>query len=111
MASLMKAVEKFCSGLAQFLLVQTSRPEPFGDTGSEMSAWHAHRQRQKAEAIETEAEGLIHDFGVDAYFEARRREFEARSDARVRHWELVALAIARQAASRREPRPKADHAP
>ncbi len=101
MASLMKAVAKFCSGLAQFLFAQTSRPEPFGDTGSdsEMSSWHAHRQRQKAEAIEAEAEGMIHDFGVDAYSEARRREFEASSDARVRHWELVALAIARKTSS------------
>jgi len=66
-ASLMKVIAKFCSGLTQFLFVQTSRPEPFVDTGSEMSAWHAHRQRQKAEAIEAEAEGMVHDFGVDAF--------------------------------------------
>ena len=31
------------------------------------------RQRARMERIEVEAETMISDFGVDAYFEARRR--------------------------------------
>ena len=47
------------------------------------------------ERIEADAEGLIRDFGVAAYGEARRREHEASSDPIAGDWESVALAVAR----------------
>lgn len=53
------------------------------------------RRRARMERIEAEAEGLIRDFGVAAYGEARRREHEASSDPIAGDWESVALAVAR----------------
>jgi hypothetical protein len=35
------------------------------------------RQRARMERIEVDAETMISEFGVEAYFEARRREHEA----------------------------------
>ena len=58
------------------------------------------RQRARTERIEVEAETMIGDFGVDAYFEARRREHEASSDAIAKDWSQIALAVARKVSKR-----------
>ena len=50
--------------------------------------------------IEAEAEALILDFGEVAYYEARRRQHEASSDAIATDWGFVALAVARLIGSR-----------
>ena len=54
------------------------------------------RQRARTERIEVEAETMIGNFGVDAYFEARRREHEASSDAIAKDWSQIALAVGEQ---------------
>ena len=43
---------------------------------------------------------MINDFGVDAYFEARRREHEASSDAMAKDWGQIASAVARKMSKR-----------
>ena len=43
---------------------------------------------------------MISDFGADAYFEARRREHEASSDAIAKDWGQLALAVARKMSKR-----------
>ena len=55
------------------------------------------RRRARIERIDSaaEAEALIRDFGEGAYYEARRREYEASSHAIATDWGLVALAVAR----------------
>jgi hypothetical protein len=58
------------------------------------------RQRARMERIEVEDETMIGDFGADAYFEARRREHEASSDAIAKDWGQIALAVARKVSKR-----------
>ena len=53
------------------------------------------RRRAGIEKIDAEADAMVHDLGVAAYGEARRREHEASSDATARYWSRVALAVAR----------------
>ena len=43
---------------------------------------------------------MINDFGVDAYFEARRREHEASPDAMAKDWGQIASAVARKMSKR-----------
>ena len=43
---------------------------------------------------------MISDFGADAYFEARRKEDEASSDAIAKDWGQIALAVARKVSKR-----------
>ena len=59
-----------------------------------------HRQRDKIERIEAEADSLIHNLGVGAYSAARRGEHEATSEAMARHWRRVAVAVARTTSRR-----------
>jgi hypothetical protein len=47
---------------------------------SEMLSW-LRRRREIAERIDSEADVLIGELGVEAYAEARRREYESRDDA------------------------------
>jgi hypothetical protein len=58
------------------------------------------RQRARIEHIDAEAEALIGYFGVEAYSEARRREFEASSDVIAEDWGRVAVLVARKAEGR-----------
>ena len=58
------------------------------------------RQRARMERIEVEAETMISDFGADAYFEARRKEHEASSDAIAKDWGQIALVVARKVSKR-----------
>jgi tagatose-1,6-bisphosphate aldolase non-catalytic subunit AgaZ/GatZ len=64
-----------------------------------MRGW-LRRRRERAERIETEAEELIRLLGGDAYGEARWREQMASSRAMAQEWDLIALAIGRQAGRR-----------
>ena len=57
------------------------------------------RGRARNERIDVDAEALIHDFGIAAYSEARRREHEASSEIIALVWGDVALAVARKAGS------------
>ncbi len=56
------------------------------------------RARTKIGCPDAEAAVLIHDFGVGAYSEARRREGEASSEAIARDWSRVAVKVAQLAA-------------
>ena len=58
------------------------------------------RRRVRIERIDSEAEALISDFGEAAYYEARRRQREASSDAIATDWGFVSLAVARLIGSR-----------
>jgi len=59
------------------------------------------RRRQEARRLaQADAEALIRDHGAEAYSEACRREREASSDAMVKHWRRVALAIAKKTGER-----------
>jgi hypothetical protein len=44
--------------------------------------------------------GLIRDHGAEAYSKARQREHDASSDAMVKHWRRVVLAIAKKTGKR-----------
>ena len=66
--------------------------------GVAMLSW-LPRGRAKNEKIDVDAEALIHDFGLAAYSEARRREHEASSETIALVWGDVALAVARKAGS------------
>jgi hypothetical protein len=103
MGDRMKTIAKLCSEFSQLLLAGSSEAEAFRDPAldPDLSTWRAYRQREQAARIEEEADVMIHDFGVDAYSEARRRELEATAEARARHWTLVALAIARKTYEKR----------
>ena len=61
------------------------------------------RQGLRIEHIDAEAETLISYFGVEAYFEARRREREASSEAIAKDWSRVARAVARKTKRRIDP--------
>jgi len=59
------------------------------------------RRRQEAHRLaQADAEALIRDHGAGAYSEARQYEYEASSDAMVKHWRRVALAIAKKTGER-----------
>ena len=58
-----------------------------------MLSWQ-RRRRETAERIDAEAGALIGELGVEAYAEARRREYESSDDAIALRWNRVALAVA-----------------
>jgi hypothetical protein len=58
-----------------------------------MLSW-LRRRRETAERIAAEADMLIGELGVEAYAEARRREYESSGDAIALRWNRVALAVA-----------------
>jgi hypothetical protein len=58
-----------------------------------MLSW-LRRRRETAERIDAEADALIGELGVEAYAEARRREYESSGDAIALWWSRVALAVA-----------------
>ncbi len=61
------------------------------------------RPRELRLGVGVEAEALISNLGVDAYWVARQRAQEASSDAMARDWSSVALAIARKTRRRATP--------
>jgi hypothetical protein len=64
-----------------------------------MLSW-LRRRRQTAERIDAEADALIGELGVEAYAEARRREYESSGDAIALRWNQVALAVAHKTGKR-----------
>ena len=60
-----------------------------------MLSWLRLR-RETVQRIDAEADALIGESGVEAYAEARRREFESSDDAIALRWNRVALAVARK---------------
>ena len=58
-----------------------------------MLSW-LRRRRETAERIDAEADALIGELGVEAYAEARRREYKSSGDAIALWWSRVALAVA-----------------
>ena len=64
-----------------------------------MLSW-LRRRRETAERIEAEADALFGEPGVEAYAEARRREYESSGDAIALWWNRVALAVARKTGKR-----------
>jgi hypothetical protein len=64
-----------------------------------MLSW-LRRRRESAERIDAEADVLIGELGVEAYAEARRREYESSNDAIALRWNQVALAVAQKTGKR-----------
>jgi hypothetical protein len=64
-----------------------------------MLSW-LRRWRETAERIDAEADALIGELGVEAYAEARRREYESSGDAIALWWNRVALAVAHKTGER-----------
>ena len=64
-----------------------------------MLSWLRHR-RATAERIDAVADALIGELGVEAYAEARRREYESSGDAIALRWNRVALAVAHKTGER-----------
>jgi len=64
-----------------------------------MLSW-LRRRRETAERIDAEADALIGELGVEAYAEARRREYESSGDAIALWWSRVALAVAQKTGER-----------
>ena len=64
-----------------------------------MLSW-LRRCRETAERIDAEADALIGDLGVEAYAEARRREYKSSDDAIALRWNRVALAVAHKTGKR-----------
>jgi hypothetical protein len=64
-----------------------------------MLSW-LRRRRETAERIDAEADVLIGELGVEAYAEARRREYESSNDAIASRWNQVALAVAHKTGKR-----------
>ena len=64
-----------------------------------MLSW-LRRRRETAERIDAEADVLIGELGVEAYAEARRREYESSDDAIALWWNRVALAVAHKTGKR-----------
>jgi hypothetical protein len=58
------------------------------------------RRRETAERIAAEADALIGELGIEAYAEARRREYESSSDAIALWWSRIALAVAHKTGER-----------
>jgi hypothetical protein len=48
--------------------------------------WWLPRRRARIKRLDAEAEALICELGVDAYAEARRKEYEASSDIIAKDW-------------------------
>ena len=64
-----------------------------------MLSWLRHRCAT-AERIDAEADALIGELGIEAYAEARRREYESSSDAMALWWSRIALAVAHKTGER-----------
>jgi hypothetical protein len=64
--------------------------------------WHPLRHA-RIENTDAEAEAMIRDFGVAAYYQARRMEHEASSRAMARDWARIALTIAQKTDRRVSP--------
>ena len=64
-----------------------------------MLSW-LRRRRETAERIGAEADALIGELGVEAYAEARRREYKSSGDAIALWWNRVALAVAHKTGER-----------
>ena len=64
-----------------------------------MLSW-LRRRRETAERIDAEADVLIGKLGVEAYAEARRREYESSSEATALRWNQIALAVAHKTGKR-----------
>ena len=64
-----------------------------------MLSW-LRRRRKTAERIDAEADALIGELGVEAYAEARRREYESSGDAMALWWSRVALVVAQKTGER-----------
>jgi hypothetical protein len=64
-----------------------------------MLSW-LRRRRELAERIDAEADVLIGELDVEAYAEARRREYESSDDAIALRWSQVALAVAHKIGKR-----------
>jgi hypothetical protein len=64
-----------------------------------MLSW-LRRRRKTAESIDAEADALIDELGVEAYAEARRREYESSGDAIAPRWSRVASAVAHKTGER-----------
>jgi hypothetical protein len=64
-----------------------------------MLSW-LRRWRETAESIDAEADALIDELGVEAYAEARRREYESSDDAIALRWNRVAVAVAHKTGKR-----------
>ena len=64
-----------------------------------MLSWLRQR-RETAERTDAEADVLIGELGVEAYVEARRREYESSGDAIALWWNRVALAVAHKTGER-----------
>jgi hypothetical protein len=64
-----------------------------------MLSW-LRRRRETAERIDAEADALIGELGVEAYAEARRREYESSGDAIALWWNRVSLAVAHKTGER-----------
>ena len=60
-----------------------------------MLSW-LRRRRETAERIDAEADALIGELGLEAYAEARRREYESSNDALALRWNRIALAVGRK---------------
>jgi hypothetical protein len=60
-----------------------------------MLSW-LRRRRETADRIDAEADVLIDELGVEAYAEARRREYESSNDAMALRWGQVALVVGRK---------------
>jgi hypothetical protein len=58
------------------------------------------RRRETAERIDAEADALIGELGVEAYAEARRREYESSDNAIALRWNQVGLAVAHKTGKR-----------
>ena len=58
--------------------------------------WWLPRRRARIKRLDAEAEALICELGVDAYAEARRKEYEASSDIIAKDWGRVAVVVAKR---------------
>jgi hypothetical protein len=58
--------------------------------------WWLLRRGARIKRLDAEAEALICELGVNAYAEARRKEYEASSDAIARDWARIAVAVAKR---------------
>jgi hypothetical protein len=57
-----------------------------------MLSW-LRRRRDRIERVDAEADALIGKLGLEAYAEARRREYESSDDAMALRWNRIALAV------------------
>jgi hypothetical protein len=64
-----------------------------------MLSW-LRRRRESPERVDAEADALIAELGVEAYAEARRKEYESSDDAMAARWNRIALAVAHKTGKR-----------